>query len=33
MKDEAKAEAIIFLCVDTNTFILKIVATMNCLSC
>ena len=27
------AEAIIFLCVDTDTFMLKIVATMNCLLC
>ena len=29
LKVEAKAEAIIFLCVDTNTFMLKIIAAVN----
>ena len=29
LKVEANAEAIIFLCVDTNTFMLRIIAAVN----
>ena len=29
LKVEANAEAIIFLCVDSNTFMLKVIAAVN----